>query len=55
MRGTWPTNSGGVVSRVALYAGYCSVRNVVRPTSNATPTCVGASSRSRFASMDVKP
>ncbi len=38
-----------------LYASYCSVRNVVRPTSNATATCVGVSSRRRFASIDTKP
>jgi len=55
IRGTWPAKSGGVTSRVALYAGYCSVRKVVRPASNATPTCVGPSSRSRFASIEVNP
>ena len=34
---------------------YRSVRNVVRPASNATATCVGASSRSRLASIEVNP
>lgn len=52
---TWPRNGSGVASRVPLYASYSSVRNVVRPRSNATATCVGCSSRRRLASIDVKP
>src|SRR5665647_968412 len=55
INGTWPENSGGDTSRVALYAGNCSVRKVVRLTSKATAMCVGFSSRNRFASIEVKP
>ena len=53
--GTWPENSVGVAERPALYSGYSAARNVLRETSNATPTCVGASSRSTLMSIDVNP
>src|SRR5665647_2576039 len=55
INGTWPENSGGDTSRVALYAGNCSVRKVVRLTSKATAMCVGFSARNRFANIEVKP
>ena len=52
---TCPLNGAGVASRLPLYASYTSVRNVVRPASKATATCVGASSRSRFAIIEKNP
>ena len=55
MTSTWPLNGAGVASRLPLYASYTSVRNVVRPASNATATCVGASSRSRLAIIEKNP
>ncbi len=53
--GIWPVNSGGDLDRLPLYSAYCSRRNVLRETSNATATCVGFSSRSTLMSIDVKP
>ncbi len=52
---TCPLNSSGVFERVALYSGNSSERHVLRDTSKATAKCVGASSRSVFASIDAKP
>lgn len=52
---TWPLNSSGVFERFALYSGNSSERQVLRETSNATAKCVGASSRSVFASIEAKP
>ncbi len=45
----------GVAERPALYSAYSSARNVLRDTSKATPTWVGASSRSTLISIEVKP
>ena len=53
--GSWLLNSDGVLLRLALYSAYSSSRNVWRETSNATPTCVGCSSRSTLISIEVKP
>ncbi|SHT68916.1 Uncharacterised protein [Mycobacteroides abscessus subsp. abscessus] len=50
-----PRNSSGVADRVALYSGYRSDRNVLRETSKAAATCVGASSRSRLINIEVNP
>ncbi len=55
MSWTWPLNSSGVLERFALYSVNSSERQVLRETSNATAKCVGASSRSVFASIDAKP
>ncbi len=55
MSGTCPLKGSGLASRVPLYVGRTSVRNEARPASNATATCVGFSSRSRFVSIDVNP
>ncbi|CAM5693896.1 hypothetical protein SHIRM173S_07071 [Streptomyces hirsutus] len=52
---TWPLNSSGVLERFALYSGNSAERQVLRETSKATAKCVGASSRSVFASIDAKP
>ena len=52
---TWPLNSSGVFERFALYSVNSSERHVLRETSNATAKCVGASSRSVFASIEAKP
>ncbi len=52
---TCPLNSSGVLERFALYSGNSVERHVLRDTSNATAKCVGASSRSVFASIDAKP
>lgn len=52
---TCPLNSSGVLERFALYSGNSSERQVLRDTSNATAKCVGVSSRSVFASIDMKP
>ena len=51
----WPVNSCGDLLRLALYSVYSSERNVLRETSNATPTWVGFSSRSTLMSIDVNP
>ena len=53
--GTCPRNSSGVAERVALYSGYSTERKVCRDTSNATPMCVGFSSRRVLMSIEVKP
>ena len=53
--GSWPENSVGVAERPALYSGYSAARKVLRETSKATPTWVGASSRSTLMSIEVKP
>ncbi len=50
-----PANSSGVLMRLALYSAYMSARKVCRDTSNAAPTCVGLSSRSRLINIAVKP
>ncbi len=55
MSGIWPLNESGVAERVALYSGNSAERNVVRDTSNATPTWVGRSSRRVLMSIEVKP
>ncbi len=52
---TCPRNSSGVLERFALYSANSCERHVLRETSNATAKCVGASSRSVFASIDAKP
>ena len=44
-----------MVVRLALYSLYCAARNVWRDTSNATPRCVGASSRRTLISIEVNP
>ena len=53
--GSWLLNSSGVLLRFALYSEYSSSRNVLRDTSNATPTWVGCSSRSTLVSIEVNP
>ena len=55
IRPTWPLNSSGLLLRLPLYSAYSCTRNVCRDTSNATPTCVGRSSRSTLMSIEVKP
>ena len=52
---TWPRNSSGVLSRLALYSAYSSTRKVWRDLSNATAMCVGSSSRRTLMSIAVKP
>ena len=55
MRLTWPLKSLGDSDRPALYSAYVSLRKVLRETSKATPTWVGASSRSWLISIEVNP
>ena len=52
---TCPLNASGALVRLALYSGHCSLRKVLRPTSNATAMCVGRSSRRALMSIAVKP
>ena len=56
IRSICPANGAGAAERCALYSGYIAVRlSAARETSKQTARCVGASSRTTFTSIEVKP